>query len=219
MLPDRWRHFINCLPKGVNLLAVSKGHPSSSIRCLAELGQIDFGESRLQEAIPKVEELKDLSFLRWHFIGHLQKNKVRGVVQTFQVIHSVNSFALAERISRIAVEEERCPQVMLQVKFLEDPNKGGFAPDQLSELWPRLIDLPNVRLTGLMTMAPKNLDLIQTRTLFKNCREFANQLDLPDCSMGMSQDWQVGVEVGATWLRLGSALFGARPDNLNLLTD
>ena len=96
----RFQHFQGCLPSGVNLLAVSKGHPATSIRSLIELGQLDFGESRLQEALPKIAEFKELKQISWHFIGRLQSNKVRGVLRSFQVIHSVDSFKLAERISR-----------------------------------------------------------------------------------------------------------------------
>ena len=112
------------LPPRARLLAVSKGHPAASIRAVASLGQQAFGESRLQEAVEKQALLSDLT-LQWHFIGRLQRNKVRGVVKAFSVIHSVDSLALAERVSRIAVEEGCCPEVLLQVRFREDPTKGG----------------------------------------------------------------------------------------------
>ncbi len=209
-MPDvPWRHLVDALPSRVNLLAVSKGKPASEIRALAELGQLDFGESRLQEALPKLHSLRDLLNLRWHFIGHLQSNKVRAVVRSFSWIHSVDSLPLAERISRISGEEGCSPQIMLQVKFRKDFNKGGFDPTLLGRLWPELRKLPNITIIGLMTMAPKNLDLLDRQNLFRDCRELANQLGLADCSMGMSQDWEQAVEAGATWVRLGSAVFGA----------
>lgn len=192
------------------MLAVSKGHPAALIRQLAELGQQDFGESRLQEALPKLEALADLKVLRWHFIGRLQANKVRAVVRSFAVIHSVDSQPLAERISRIAAEENCCPEVLLQVKLRDDPTKGGFSLEQLKQAWPELVQLPHLKIIGLMTMAPLALDLEQRQELFRDCRDLADQLDLSDCSMGMSGDWPVAIKAGATWLRLGSILFGAR---------
>ncbi len=213
------KRFQKCLPASVQLLAVSKGHPASSIRALADLGQLQFGESRLQEALPKLKELSDIKSLRWHFIGRLQSNKVRVVVKSFEVIHSVDSLALAERISRISGEEKCVPEIMFQVKFREDPTKGGFSPENLIENWPSLIRLPNLKLVGLMTMAPINLGLEEKRLLFRDCRTLADQLDLSDCSMGMSNDWQEALKAGSTWLRLGSALFGARQNGVNQHTD
>jgi len=209
-LSVRWRDLVDSLPVGVHLLAVSKGHPAALIRQLAELGQQDFGESRLQEALPKLEALADLKVLRWHFIGRLQANKVRAVVRSFAVIHSVDSQPLAERISRIAAEENCCPEVLLQVKLRDDPTKGGFSLEQLKQAWPELVQLPHLKIIGLMTMAPLALDLEQRQELFRDCRDLADQLDLSDCSMGMSGDWPVAIKAGATWLRLGSILFGAR---------
>ena len=209
-LSVRWRDLVDSLPVGVHLLAVSKGHPAALIRQLAELGQQDFGESRLQEALPKLEALADLKVLRWHFIGRLQANKVRAVVRSFAVIHSVDSQPLAERISRIAAEENCCPEVLLQVKLRDDPTKGGFSLEQLKQAWPELVQLPHLKIIGLMTMAPLALDLEKRQELFRDCRDLADQLDLSDCSMGMSGDWPVAIKAGATWLRLGSILFGAR---------
>ena len=219
MLSARLSRICNCLPSDVKLLAVSKGHPASSIRSLADVGQYDFGESRLQEALPKINALKDLKNLRWHFIGHLQRNKVRSVVQSFDFIHSVDSSSLADRLSRISGEEKRYLKVMFQVKFHKDPTKGGFAPEELMEDWPKLIQLPHIKIVGLMTMAPISLDLDSRRNLFSNCRLLANKLNLPDCSMGMSSDWKEALQSGATWLRMGSALFGDRPNHDNSHTD
>ena len=195
---------------GTNVLAVSKGKPAEAIRSLAKNGQVDFGESRLQEALAKIDILKDLPGLRWHFIGHLQANKVRGVVKNFDVIHSVHSLKLAERISRISVEEQKIPEVMCQVKFREDPSKTGFSVDHLLEVWNNLLVLPNIKITGLMTISPLEIDLVERKKLFQECRLLANKLSLPDCSMGMSHDWQEAVDAGATWVRLGTALFGER---------
>jgi len=199
------------LPASTQLLAVSKGHPAAAIRELAELGQCSFGESRLQEAIAKQAELADWPALDWHFIGRLQANKVRPVVQRFAWLHSVDSLALAERVARIAAEEGVCPKVLLQVKLRPDPAKGGFAPEDLRQAWPQLRTLPAVQLVGLMTMAPLGLDAAQRKSLFADCAALARELDLEQLSMGMSGDWQEAAEAGSTWVRIGSALFGPKP--------
>ena len=198
------------LPLGVCLLAVSKGNTSESIRKLSGYGQLDFGESRLQEAILKKADLNDLTKIRWHFVGKLQKNKVRGVIKEFDFIHSVDSLPLIERISRISEEEERNPNIFLQVKFRDDPQKGGFLKQDLLKSWPKIVSLKNIHLIGLMTIPPISLNLDQRKDLFLECRNLANYLGLQDCSMGMSNDWQEALECGATWIRLGSLLFGKR---------
>ena len=198
------------LPPGVSLLAVSKGHNHESIRKISSYGQLDFGESRLQEAIPKKTDLNDLKQLRWHFVGTLQKNKVRGVVREFDFIHSVDSFSLLQRISRISQEEQKIPNIFLQVKLKEDPNKGGFLKQDLLKSWSKIISLNNINLVGLMTIPPIALNSNQRKDLFYECRKFANHLGLKECSMGMSNDWKEAIEAGATWIRLGSLLFGKR---------
>jgi len=198
------------LPLGVNLLAVSKGHHHESIRKLSSYGQLDFGESRLQEAIPKNNDLNDLKQLRWHFVGSLQKNKVRGVIKEFDFIHSVDSLSLIERIDRISQEEEKTPNIFLQVKFRDDPQKGGFLKQDLLNSWSKIVSLKHIHLIGLMTIPPIALNLDQRKDLFCECRNLASYLGLKDCSMGMSNDWQVALEGGATWIRIGSLLFGKR---------
>ena len=209
-LSDRWTALQAALPATARLLAVSKGHPAAAIRELAGSGQRAFGESRLQEALPKQEQLADLA-LQWHFIGRLQSNKVRSVVRAFPVIHSVDSLPLAQRVSRIAGEEEKRPEVLLQVKLRPDANKGGFLRDELLSAWTELAALPSITVVGLMTMAPMGCDADDRRALFEECRALADQLELRECSMGMSGDWQEAAAAGSTWLRLGSVLFGPRP--------
>ena len=209
-LSDRWTALQAALPATAQLLAVSKGHPAAVIRELASSGQRAFGESRLQEALPKQEQLADLA-LQWHFIGRLQSNKVRSVVRAFPVIHSVDSLPLAQRVSRIAGEEEQRPEVLLQVKLRPDANKGGFLRDELLSAWTELAALPSMTVVGLMTMAPMGCKADDRRALFQECRELADQLELRECSMGMSGDWQEAAAAGSTWLRLGSVLFGPRP--------
>lgn len=199
------------LPPATRLLAVSKGHPAASIRALAELGQRSFGESRLQEATAKQAALADGPQLDWHFIGHLQANKVRPVLRQFAWIHSIDSLVLAQRAARIASEEDLTPKLLLQVKLRPDPSKGGFAPEALREAWPELSQLPAVQIVGLMTMAPLGLDAEERRALFEDCAALAAELGLPELSMGMSGDWREAAAAGSTWVRIGSALFGPKP--------
>ncbi|WP_036916859.1 MULTISPECIES: YggS family pyridoxal phosphate-dependent enzyme [unclassified Prochlorococcus] len=202
--------FRDKLPSGVNLLAVSKGQSVSAIKWLASQGQVDFGESRVQEALPKVEMLDDLKEINWHFIGSLQANKVRQVVKNFNVIHSVDSLKLAKRISRIAGEEHKVPRVMAQIKLRQDPTKFGFSSNELLDVFEEFVQLPNINLLGVMTIAPLNLDRTERKILFRECRLLADKLKLQDCSMGMSRDWEDAVDAGATWIRLGTFLFGDR---------
>ena len=207
---NKFKIIKDSLPTGVNLLAVSKGHHHESIRKLSGFGQLDFGESRLQEAIPKKIDLNDLNQLRWHFVGTLQKNKVRRVIKEFDFIHSVDSLPLLERISRISQEEQKIPNIFLQVKFKEDTNKGGFLKQDLLKSWTKITSLKSINLIGLMAIPPITLNSCQRKDLFCECRNFANYLGLKDCSMGMSNDWQEAIQAGATWIRLGSLLFGKR---------
>ncbi len=193
--------------RGINLLAVSKGQEASSVYDLAVQGQVDFGESRLQEALKKIDALKHVDPIRWHFVGHLQANKVRGVVKAFDVIHSIDSFKLAERLARIAGEEKKRPTVFFQVKFRKDPNKSGFSVNGFLDSWNELKNLPNINVAGLMTISPIDLSLQDRKIMFAECRSLADKLSLKDCSMGMSRDWEEAVQAGATWIRLGSALF------------
>ena len=198
------------LPPNVSLLAVSKGHPDCSIRQFAQSGQIDFGESRLQEALPKIENLKDINQIRWHFVGKLQKNKVRKVLKDFDVVQSVDTLPLIKRISRIAGEESIAPELMLQVKLRDDPSKSGFSKEDLFNAWSQIKTLPHINLIGLMTISPIAFSLKERKSLFMECRDLANYLGLKDCSMGMSNDWEEAVEAGSTWIRIGSLLFGQR---------
>ncbi len=198
------------LPLNVNLLAVSKGFSIKEIKTINNLGQNDFGESRFQEAIEKKLLLHDFKNIKWHFIGRLQTNKIRKIVQNFEYIHSVDSYEKLLKISNVSFEEKRNPTVMLQVKLSDDPNKGGFNPKLLLEKWEQIKELKSIKINGLMTINPKGLSSKDNIKLFKKCRYLANSLKLEDCSMGMSGDWEEAVEAGSTWLRLGSIIFGNR---------
>tara|TARA_B100000965_G_scaffold373459_1_gene363930 strand:- start:162 stop:800 length:639 start_codon:yes stop_codon:yes gene_type:complete len=198
------------LPLNVNLLAVSKGFRSQEIKIINNLGQNDFGESRFQEAIEKKLLLDDFKNIKWHFIGRLQTNKIRKIVQNFEYIHSVDAYEKLLKISNVSIEEKRNPIIMLQVKLSEDPSKGGFNPKVLLEKWDKIKELKSINIKGLMTINPKGLSSTENIKLFKKCRQLADSLKLQDCSMGMSGDWEEAVEAGSTWLRLGSMIFGDR---------
>ena len=198
------------LPPATRLLAVSKGQPAELIREAVAAGQRSFGESRLQEALVKQEVLADLAPLDWHFIGRLQANKARGVVRAFGTIHSVDSLDLARRLARIAAEERAEPKVLFQVKLRPDPAKTGFEPEVLRLAWPELQALAPLQPVGLMTIAPLGLSREELSGLFRDCAALAQELGLAELSMGMSGDWQEAAEAGSTWVRIGSALFGAR---------
>jgi len=198
------------LPLNVNLLAVSKGFSTQEIQIINNQGQNDFGESRFQEAIEKQILLEDFKNIKWHFIGRIQTNKIRKIVQNFEYIHSVDSYEKLLKISNIAFEEKRNPIVMLQVKLSDDPNKGGFNPKILLENWDQIKELKSIKIKGLMTINPKGLSSKENIKLFKKCRNLADSLKLQDCSMGMSTDWEEAVEAGSTWIRVGSIIFGNR---------
>ena len=210
MNPENYLKIKNKIPSNVKILAVSKGFQSQEIKAIQNLGQNDFGESKFQEAFEKQLILKDLQQINWHFIGRIQSNKLRKIVQNFKYIHSVDSFEKLQKISVISGEEKKNPLIMLQVKLSEDPMKGGFNPELLMLKWSEIQELKNITLTGLMTINPRGLSSMENTNLFKKCRSLADSLNLKDCSMGMSGDWEEAIDSGSTWVRLGSLIFGDR---------
>ena len=200
----------NQLPSNVNLLAVSKGFQSKDILLVYDQGQRDFGESKFQEAYDKQIVLNDNKNINWHFIGRIQSNKIRKIVQNFNYIHSVDSYEKLSKISAISYEEKKNPSIMLQIKLREDPTKGGFEYKALFAQWEKIKQLKNITIKGLMTINPKGLSSSENIRLFQKCRNAADLLQLHDCSMGMSGDWKEAVEAGSTWVRIGSTIFGER---------
>ena len=200
--------------KDVELVAIAKTHPVEKVREAVEGGQTLFGESRVQEARAKITELS--SNLRWHFVGHLQKNKVRQALPLFEMIHSVDSFALAQDINRIAEEEGLYPRVLLEVNVAGEGSKFGFAPDDLREQMEMLLALPRLSIDGLMCIPPLALESEDSRKFFVQVRELRDSLEkefnmkLPQLSMGMTQDFPIGIQEGATLVRVGTAIFGER---------
>jgi len=197
------------LPKGVNLLAVSKGFQSRDIEYIQSLGQIDFGESKVQEAMLKpVFQIKNN--LNWHFIGRIQTNKIRKIVENFDFIHSVDSYKKLLKISEVAIDLQKMPNVFIQIKLAHDPEKAGLSYSELISNWEQIKQIKGILINGLMTINPKGLNAEENFELFNRCRLIADKLDLPHCSMGMSNDWKEAIKAGATWIRLGSLIFGKR---------
>src|SRR5438093_557110 len=198
----------------IELAAITKTHPAEKVREAIEAGQTLFGESRVQEAQVKIPELP--SNLRWHFVGHLQKNKIRHALPLFELIHSVDSLALAQDINRIAEEEGMHPRVLLEVNVAGEGSKFGFAPEKLREEMESLLALPRLSILGLMCIPPVAEEAEASRKYFVTLREFRDSLqtefhvDLAQLSMGMTQDYVVAVEEGATLVRVGTAIFGER---------
>jgi len=202
-------------PGGVELVAVSKTFPATAVREAWHAGQAVFGESRVQEAAAKIPDLPGA--LRWHFIGHLQKNKVRRALPLFDLFHGVESSELAQAMDRIAAEEGVFPRVLLEVNVAGEASKFGFKPDAIEREIDALLALPRLQIEGLMAIAPYDEDAEASRPHFRALRELRDRLaaktGLPfgTLSMGMSGDFEVAVEEGATLVRVGSAIFGSRP--------
>jgi len=198
----------------VDLVAISKTHDAEKVREAIEAGQSLFGESRVQEARIKIPELP--SNIRWHFVGHLQKNKIRHALPLFELTHSVDSLAVAQDMNRIAEDEGLHPRVLLEVNVAGEGSKFGFNPEKLREEMESLLALPRLSILGLMTIPPIAEEAEASRKYFVELREFRDQLqtafkvDLAQLSMGMTQDYAVAVEEGATLVRVGTAIFGER---------
>ncbi|MEK7235068.1 MAG: YggS family pyridoxal phosphate-dependent enzyme [Nitrospirota bacterium] len=201
----------------VRLVAATKSVGLDQIREGIASGLTILGENRLQEALPKIEALRGEP-IQWHFIGHLQRRKVRSVVGVFDLIHSVDSLELAEEIDRRAQEAGLRQAVLLEVNLEAEATKTGFRPDELEGTMPRLGALSHVEVKGLMAIPPPTSDPEQARSYFRRLRELAQRLShqststvsLKELSMGMSSDYPVAVEEGATMVRVGTAIFGAR---------
>ncbi|MER3494750.1 MAG: YggS family pyridoxal phosphate-dependent enzyme [Mastigocladus sp. ERB_26_2] len=206
------------LPPSVRLIAVTKQVPTDVIRTAYAAGIRDFGENRIQEAIAKQAELQDLSDITWHFIGHLQSNKAKKALENFQWIHSVDNLKLAQRLNELAQQIGVSPYVCLQVKILPDPNKSGWSVPQLLADLPTLNQYKNLQFQGLMTIPPLGLNDQEIMAVFNRTRELAQEIreqnwphiQMQHLSMGMSGDYQLAVEAGATMVRLGTILFGER---------
>lgn len=205
-------------PQSVRLLAATKTVSVERLEETLAAGLHLFGENRLQEALPKLDALQRHR-IEWHFIGQLQRRKVKQVVGRFALIHSVDSVELAEEIQRRSQEAGLRQAVLLEVNVGGEASKGGFEPDEVVRVAPVLAKLPNVVMYGLMTIPPPASDMAVARGYFRTLRELAPRIaaasggtmTLTELSMGMSQDFAVAIEEGATIVRVGTGIFGARP--------
>ena len=204
-------------PDAVRLVAVTKTVPAERI---AEAGTLDgcvFGENKVQEARDKIETLGAESY-HWHFIGHLQRNKVKYIPGLFELIHSVDNSELAEEIHRYSLKQSLITPVLIQVNVSGEASKSGVAPNDLEELLEMMVSLNGISVRGLMTIPPFDPDPEQSRKHFAALRQLRDRMQsvnienisMDELSMGMSNDFEVAIEEGATWVRVGTAIFGAR---------
>ncbi len=202
-------------PAEVTIVAVSKTHPAEAVRAAAAAGARDFGENYAQELVAKREACGELPGARWHFIGRLQRNKARLVAGRVALVHAVDSAELAEELAKRA--HGAVQPVLIAVNVAGEATKGGVAPGEAAALAAAIARLPGVRLDGLMTMPPPSDDPEASRGSFLALRALRDRLQqelgapLPALSMGMSGDYEVAIACGATHVRIGSAIFGARP--------
>lgn len=195
-------------PDEVTLIAVTKGFPPDYVREAFSAGLRHFGENRAQEAVEKLPALSDIRpDVTWHMIGHLQTNKLKTVLSLFDIIHSVDSFHLAEALSRRAPHSV---PAFLEVNVAAESSKFGVALEELPREFDRISRLPNIDLRGLMTVAPIAANSENVRPVFRRLREAASALGLRQLSMGMTDDFEVAIEEGATHIRVGRAIFGER---------
>ena len=198
----------------IELIAVTKTHPTEIVREAVDAGHLVFGESKVQEARAKIPLLP--SNIRWHFIGHLQKNKIRHALPLFEMIHSVESLELAQAIDRIAQEDGLHPRILLEVNVAGEGSKFGFKATTLRAELESLLLLPRLSIEGFMCIPPLAEEAETSRKYFVELRELRNALEqefqvkLPHLSMGMTNDYSVAVEEGATLVRVGTAIFGER---------
>ena len=206
------------IPQDVELIAITKQVGVEPMREAYAAGIKNFGENRLQEALTKQQQLQDLKDLSWHFIGHIQKNKAKKVIEKFTWIHSVDSLALAKRLNRLAIELNLKPKVFLQVKILPDPNKYGWSVEQLWQDLKQLDGYEQLDIQGLMTILPLGLTSTEVLSAFQEVQKLAktiagqnySNLTMNELSMGMSGDYKMAIQAGATQIRLGRIIFGER---------
>jgi hypothetical protein len=205
--------------RDVILVAVSKTHPPEQVREAFAAGQLAFGENKVQEAEAKVTALQDLraAGLRWHLVGHLQSNKARKAVPLFDLVHSVDGADLGRKLALISAETGRVLEALVQVDLANEATKHGVAEAELLPVLESLRALPSLALRGLMILPPFSEDPTANRPYFKKLRELRDRASAQgllaggELSMGMSHDFEVAIEEGATIVRVGTAIFGERP--------
>ena len=203
------------LPESIGLLAVSKTHSASAIEDAYRAGLCDLGENYLQEALEKQAQLSHLP-LTWHFLGNIQSNKARTIAQQFDWVHAVDRLKIAERLAAQRPANTNPLNICLQVNISAEPSKSGCTPSELPELAQAVAKLDNIRLRGLMVIPQPTTSFEEQRTAFRHTRELMEQVNpllpapMDTLSMGMSDDLEAAVAEGATWVRIGTAIFGQR---------
>ncbi len=192
-----------------NLIAVSKLQPIDKIQSLNQLGQFHFAENYIQEALQKIEQLKSLK-IQWHMIGPIQKNKVKFLKDNFAYIHSVDTLELAKLISQKTAEIDYVQKVFLQINLSGETSKSGFTVSELKQKWSELVGLSGMKIVGFMTMPPLENEPEKNRKYFAELKKLGQQYGVSEFSMGTSQDYRIALEEGATWIRVGTILFGER---------
>jgi PLP dependent protein len=211
-IADRISQIKQELPPTVRLIAVSKYATVEAMREAYNAGIRDFGESKVQEAIAKKQQLQDLTDITWHMIGTLQSNKARQAIGNFDWIHSVDRLSLAQQLDRLASETKKQIQVCLQVKLADDPSKSGWYEQELIIDLPQIAECKSLQINGLMTILPLGLSQEECFEIFKRVKELRASLQLKgwhikELSMGMSQDYNEAIKVGTTMIRIGSKIF------------
>jgi pyridoxal phosphate enzyme (YggS family) len=217
-IAERLAQIRQTIPSSTRLIAVTKQVSVEAMRDAYAAGVRDFGESRIQEATQKQDQLQDLTDINWHLIGHLQANKVAKALELFQWIHSLDSLKLAQRLDQLAANLPQKPNLCLQVKILPDPNKYGWTVSELLNDLPQLDQYSHLNIVGLMAIPPYGLDPHQTLSVFTQTHDLAEKIrqqswhniQMRELSIGMSGDYPLAVQAGATMIRLGRILFGER---------
>lgn len=200
-------------PASVRLIAVSKTFGPEAVAEALAAGIREFGENRVQEALAKIPAVAELAAQRglpaptWHLVGHLQTNKARAAAGAFAILHGIDSTRLLQALDRAAAAPTR---VLLEVNVAGEPTKFGFAPEDVAGAVALAQTLPHIEVAGLMTVAPRAEDPEAVRPVFRRLAELARELGLPELSMGMTEDFEVAIEEGATMVRIGRAIFGER---------
>ncbi|RAL26025.1 YggS family pyridoxal phosphate-dependent enzyme [Thermoflavimicrobium daqui] len=215
-------HRVGRDPQDLHVVAVTKYLDLEETKQVLDTGFVHVGESRVQDAVPKWKNLGNRGI--WHFIGHLQRNKVKDVIGRFQYLHSLDRFSLAEEVNKRALQKEINVRCFLQVNVSGEESKYGISPNQLDEFAKEVANLSQIEVVGLMTMAPKLERTEEVRPVFRELKRLQQRLQkldnprlqVPHLSMGMSQDFDIAIEEGATWIRLGSILVGGYKRGGNL---
>ncbi len=199
----------NLIKENQNILAVSKLQPINKIINLYNQGQTHFGENYIQEALAKIESLKDLN-IKWHLIGPIQSNKIRYLNSSFEYLHSVDSLRTAKLINDHCIKKNYIQKIFIQINIANEDSKSGFTKENFILNWSELVSMKNINIIGLMCMPPLKNNENQLQIYFSEMKLLAAKYNLNELSMGTSADFKIALQEGSTWIRIGTALFGER---------